>query len=86
MATLTCYMLIYQTIEATFAEGEVNNYDDENNDNRDNRSNRDLEYITISDAKCRMEKKASVKIASYILVFFIQVNNLFGNNFIFFEM
>ncbi|CAB4485255.1 hypothetical protein RhiirA1_459238 [Rhizophagus irregularis] len=72
--TLTCYMLIYKTIEATFAEGgEINNYDDENNDNRDNRNdNRDIEYTTISDTKCMMEKKASVKIASYILVFFIQ--------------
>ncbi|CAB5323623.1 unnamed protein product [Rhizophagus irregularis] len=52
----------------------INNYDDENNDNhRDSRSNRDIEYTTISDAKYGMKKKASVKIANYILVFFIQI-------------
>ncbi|GBB96333.1 hypothetical protein RclHR1_02730005 [Rhizophagus clarus] len=74
LVTLICYILIYQTIEATFAEGEeIDNNDDENNDNRDNRNNNnDIDYTTISQAKYVMEKKASVKIASYILVFFIQ--------------
>jgi hypothetical protein len=82
--TLICYILIYQTIEATCAEGEKidNNYN-EDNENGDNRNNENVEYTTISDAKCQMEKKASVKIASYILVFIIQVNNLIGNIFFF---
>ncbi|RGB33835.1 hypothetical protein C1646_761245 [Rhizophagus diaphanus] len=52
-------IVIYQIIEATFAEREINNYNDENNDNSDSRSNRDIEYTTTSNAKYRMEKKAS---------------------------
>ena len=34
MVTLTCYILIYQTIEATFSEGEEIDYDDDDYDIR----------------------------------------------------